>query len=78
MEFKNVKNISIPEGNVISVSIGKKIVWSIKNGITVTYKRPTAVLYDDGSLVFYAANIPVTTNKTIVETYENWHRITYN
>ena len=42
MNFNKVKNISIPDGNVLSISIGNQIIWFSK-------KPGTAILYEDGS-----------------------------
>ena len=53
--------------------------YATTTGGYLTYKSiATAILYDDGSMVFYNNNVTPDTNKTIINTYTDWDNSKYN
>lgn len=70
MNFQNVKKLTIPEGEVAYIYLGNNLLWR-------RHSTPTAVLYNDGSMVFYADSAKIDTSKTIVGRYTGWDTDVY-
>ena len=70
MNFANVKKLTIPQGEVAYIYQGNNLFWR-------RHSTPTAVLYNDGSMVFYADSSKIDTSKTILGRYTGWDTDVY-
>ena len=70
MNFNSVKKLTIPQGEVAYIYQGNNLLWR-------RHSTPTAVLYNDGSMVFYADSAKIDTSKTIVGRYTGWDTDVY-
>ena len=62
MDFANVKGITIPEGEVKSLSIGGSVVWQ-KDAVPAAYRRLTGIEFDGN--VFYDTGMRLTGADTL-------------